>query len=376
MIHVEEINEIEELGRFRAAWESLFADTPGASFFHSLAWLETYWEHFGAGQKLRALIVLSSGQPVGIMPLVVCVEPTRLGRLRVLTYPLGGWGCSYGPIGPEPAATLSAGLAHLRRTPRDWDILELRWVDPAGVDRGQTERAMRASGFQTYSTIWEQAAVVDLSGSWDDYLASRTSKWRNNLRRAERRLAAQGRIDHVRYRPRGQKHGEEDPRWDLYNLCETVARRSWQNFATNGTTLSHRSVRQFLRHVHVAATKAGAVDLNLLLLDRKPLAFAYNYHCRGEVFGLREGYDANLSREGAGTVLTARSIEDSFRRGDRLLNLGAGYLDGKRRFLTRIVPIYRYSHFPPGTARAQLLRLKRRVQQWLQAPQAQASSAR
>ena len=375
MIRVEEINRIEDLARFRAVWESLLAGTPGASFFHSLPWLEVYWEHFGAGQKLRALVVSSSGQPVGIMPLVVRSEPTKLGSVRVLTYPLSGWGSSYGPIGPQPDVTLSASLAHVRRVPRDWDIFELRWVDNIGVDHGQTERAMRAGGFRTYRTIWEYSAVVDVSGNWDDYLASHTSKWRNNLRRAERRLAAQGSVDYLRYRPRGRIHGEEDPRWDLYDLCETVARQSWQGSATSGTTLSHESIRRFLRHMHVVATKAGAVDLNLLLLDRKPLAFAYNYYYGSEVFGLREGYDANLSREGAGTVLNARMIDDSFRRDDRVFNLGPGYLDVKRRFFTRIVPTYRFSHFHPGTPRSLLLQLKRWLQERLQPQEASSTGA-
>jgi CelD/BcsL family acetyltransferase involved in cellulose biosynthesis len=363
MASVEEINRIEELAGFRPVWDALLARTDGRSFFHTLPWLEVYWEHFGAGQRLRALIVSDRGELIGIMPLVVRAERTRLGSVRVLTYPLDDWGSFYGPIGPQPEATLAAGLAHVRRTPRDWDILELRWIDPAGPYGRQTERAMRAAGFQACRSVWDYTAVIDLNGGWGAYLAGRSSKWRSNLRRTERRLGRQGRVDYLRYRPRGQAHGEEDPRWDLYDLCEEIARRSWQGSSTSGTTLSHESVRQFLRSVHAVAARAGAVDLNLLLLDGRPLAFAYNYYWRGHVYGLRAGYNAELSREGAGNLLLARAIEDSFRRGELLYDLGARYIEGKRPLLTRIVPIFRYSHFHPGTPRTLLLRMKR----WLQA---------
>ena len=90
--------------------------TSAASFFHSFDWLEIYWRHFGDGQRLRVLVVRAGGEPLGILPLVVRSERTRLGTVRTLTYPLHDWGTFYGPIGPNPTATLLAGFApHQRR---------------------------------------------------------------------------------------------------------------------------------------------------------------------------------------------------------------------------------------------------------------------
>ncbi len=220
---------------------------------------------------------------------------------------------------------------------------------------------MRAAGLQGYETVWDRTAVVDLGGTWDEYLASRDAKWRSNFRRQERKLTEHAAATHLRYRPAGAAHGDGDPRWDLYDACEELARRSWQGDSDTGTTLCHESIRPFLREAHAAAARAGAVDLNLLFLDGRPVAFAYNYHWRGYVFGVRAGYDAEVSREGAGGLLLAWAIRDSFRRGDRLYDL-VRYFRGKRYLATRIVPIYRYSHFHPRAVRAQLIRLKRWVQ--------------
>ncbi len=359
MICVSEINQIEQLAEYRRAWASLLDQTAGASFFQSFEWLETYWKHFGAGQKLRTLIVCSAGRPEGILPLVVRRESTRVGRLRVLTYPLDDWSSFYGPIGPDPAATLAAGLEHVRRTERDWDILELRWLGAAGTDTAQTEQAMHDAGFQAYRTVWDRTAVVNLEGTWDAYLAGRSRRWRRNLRHWEKRFARQGKISYVRYRPTGTAHEDADPRWDLYDTCEQIAQRSWQGSSTSGTTLSHDSIRPFLREAHAVAAAAGAVDLNLLLLDGRPLAFVYGYHYRGCTYGLRVGYDAGQSRDGAGNMLLAHVIRDSFQRGDRIYDMGIGSLDWKTRFRTAVVPIFRCSHFHPTVLRAQLLRLKR-----------------
>ncbi len=358
-MEVLEINRVEQLRDFREIWQRLWERTAAANFFQSLGWLQTYWRHFGAGQKLRVLIVKENDSVCGILPLVVSREQTRLGKVRVLTYPLHDWGSFYGPIGPDPEGTLRAGLQHIRNTQRDWDLLELRWTGWNPADCQSTYRAMRSAGFQARRSIWDRTYFVELQGTWDEYFQSHSSKWRNNFRRWERRLHQRGTVRYCRYRPRGETFGDADPRWDLYEMCEEVARRSWQGSSTTGTTLTHESVRPFLRDVHAVAARVGAVDMNLLLLDDRPVAFAYNYHCRGYVYGLRIGYDAAASRDGVGNLLYAQIIRDSFERNDHTYDLGVGSLSSKRYILTRTVPIYRYCHYPLLSPRAQLIRCKR-----------------
>ena len=150
MITVAEINDIERLSEFRLLWRTLWDKTRNASFFQSLDWLENYWHRFGAQQKLRTLIVSVGGKPIGIVPFVVKEVPSRLGPIRALTYPLDSWGAFYGPLGPNPATTLAAAMRHISETKRDWDLIDLRYIDAEGTDRGRTQNAMRSAGLQTY----------------------------------------------------------------------------------------------------------------------------------------------------------------------------------------------------------------------------------
>lgn len=359
MVNIREINDVGQLERSRADWDRLLAQTQHAQFFQTLDWLQVYWRHYGADQRLRVLFVEEHGQPIGILPLVVRREQTRAGKLRFLTYPLDDWGSFYGPIGPAPALVLRQGLEHIRATRRDWDVLELRFVDAEGMDAQATPNVMSATGFTPLPTQRGATAIIDLAGTYDDYLASRTSKWRNNYRRWQRRLKEQGEVSYVRYRPRGLAHGESDPRWELYDACEDIARRSWQGSSDSGTTLSHETIRPFLRDVHAVAASAGGVDMNLLFLDGRPIAFSYNYYYRGYVYGLRIGYDAEVCQDGVGNLTYTYAIEDSFARGDTVYDTGPGSLEAKRQLLTRVQPIYRYSYYRRTSWRAQLVRLKR-----------------
>lgn len=354
-----EVNSLDELRPYRFVWRSLFADTRNASFFQTYEWFVTYWKHFGAAQRMRVLVLLDGDTAVGIVPFIIRTEITKAGPVRVLTYPLHDWGSLYGPIGPQPAAALLFAFRYLAESPRDWDILDLRWIDDTGADHGRTQSAMTLAGLPPVIGDWKHSAIVELEKGWDAYWGSRKSHWRTNCRRNERRLEELGEVKLVRYRPVGSASGDDDPRWYLFEQCIELARRSWQGDSADGTTLSHEQIVDFLREAHAEAVKLGMVDVCLLEVDGQPVAFAYNYQFNGRVFGLRMGHDRDEQYEGAGTVLMYRMLRDSAQRGDALVDLGPEYLDCKRHWFTKIVASGRATYYPPLAVRGQVLRLKR-----------------
>lgn len=376
MTSIVEINDAADLEELRGDWRRLLAQTPGATFFHTLEWLETYWKHYAGNQRLRVLVLRSVGEVVGILPLVERSEPRRVGEMRFLTYPLDYWGSFYGPIGPCPGPVLAAGLEHVRRTKKRWDAIELRFVDAQGDDAGATERALRAAGMTPLITPVAETTLVDCTGNWDDYWARQSSKWRNNCRRWQKRVEEKGPLKYVRHRPRGAEFGDYDPRFDLYDACEEVARKSWQQNSANGTTISSESIRPFLRDLHAVAARSGAADVNLLYLNDRPAAFAYNYVYRGSVFGLRIGYDPAAASDGLGNLMYLYALRDSMGRGDVLYDLGPGSLECKRYWASQVRPVHQFSYYRPTSARGQFVRLKRRVRTWWRGVETATSGAR
>ncbi|MEX2285623.1 MAG: GNAT family N-acetyltransferase [Planctomycetaceae bacterium] len=366
MTTVHEINDPHELAALRPIWDELFARTPGTSFFHSLTWLQVYWKHFGARQRLRVLVVYEDEQAIGIVPLVVRTS-RRSEPVKVLTYPLdeNDWANYYRPIGPDPLTTLTAALNHVRRTPRDWHILELSWIDEL-TDEGRTKMALDKCGLSATCEAHYPRAIIDLRahGSWKAFCASRSGKWRNDLDRQEKKLARRGAVSYVRYRPSVEAGGQTDPRWDLYEACEAISRVSWQG-SVRGNMLNREEFRGFYRDMHLAAVCAGFADLNLLRVDDQPVAFCYGYQYRGNLVSLKTAYDPAYRQEGAGTVVQARALADSIARGDREIDLGSVRQEYKRRWLTHTRAMRRYVYFPPGAIVAQVVRAKRAIERRL-----------
>jgi CelD/BcsL family acetyltransferase involved in cellulose biosynthesis len=353
---ITELHRIEQLDDLRDAWDHLQSVTPESTFFHSLDWLQTYWKHYGARQQLKVLVSRTAGEVTGIVPLVVRRERTKIGGLRFLTYPLDYWGSFYSPLAADRYACLAAGLDYLKGCRRTWDLLELRWLGSNPTDCQRTAETLIAAGHNPSRCLVDQSAVVHLPPTWQGYLAQRTSKWRNNLKRWQRKTQDLGELTYLRYRPAGGDDG--DPRWDLFDACVTIAQSSWQSTSPDGTTLSHDSIQGFLREAHAAAAARGSVDLNLLYLDGKPVAFGYNYVYQQRLFGMRIGYDPAVKACGAGNLLYTHMIEDSCQRGDLSFDLGPGSLECKQQFLSEVLPIYRLTCYQKFSLGQQLMRIK------------------
>ncbi len=376
MVEIVEINDLEELAHYRLVWNSLFAATPGASFFLTFDWFDTYWRHFGHDQKMRVLVVYASGEPIGIVPLCVRREAYRVSKVRVLTYPLDNWSTWYGPVGPNPATTMLAAMQHIRRTPRDWDMMELRWVADEGVQGGKTARAMRVANMFSEKQEYLATSLVDLPATFDEFLASKSHSMRRQFRRTIRDLFGDGSAEYVRHRPQPASEGDGDPRWDLYAACESVAEASWQSHVVHGNTLTHDRVRDYFHDAHAAAARIGMVDVNVVKVDGQPAAFVYGYQCQSNVIALRTGFNASIG-SGLGSALMLKMIEDSCRRGDRLIDFGPGEREHKRRLRTRMESTYRLTYTPLDSWRSQAVRLSRWAKgQWHQrrAHAAQATS--
>ena len=350
-----EVNDIGQLQPLHADWQRLLSQTEGANFFQSLEWLTAYWRHFGDEQQLRTFLVEHNGEVIGIVPLTM--RRVRLGT-RVVGYPLDNWGTFYGPLGRPLEQILAAALAELLRN-GGWDLLDLRWT--RGEQAGPVAGALSSAGMDADDDAEESVSWVDLPSTWDEYWISLTSKHRNNVRRSERKLAELGNVVCLHHRC-GAKPDDVDPRWDLYEMCERVARLSWQSTSATGNTLTHPSVQEFLRDVHQEAARLGCVSMHLLELSGRPIAYAYNYLLQGRAFGLRAGYDPEFAQASPGSVLLPRMMQEGMRHGDTVFDLGEGASPYKRHWRNRTIASLRFRSYRPASTGAQL----RRVKHWLQ----------
>jgi CelD/BcsL family acetyltransferase involved in cellulose biosynthesis len=361
VIEVDEINQLSDLDAIEADWRRLLAQTAGFSFFQTLDWLRATWNNYGDRQRLRVQVMRKGGQIVGIVPWCVRTERRRVGRVRILTYPLADWGTFYGPLGPDPRTAVRAALCHVAETPRDWDMIDLRWVDEAASEFLATGEAFREAGFDYRARPRMEVRFCRFAEGWDAYLASRSRNWRRKMKYDIESLEKTGAVQLVRYRPAAGE-GTAAEHDAIYQTCEEIAAKTWQAGDPSQSTLSSPRVREVLRTAHHAAAALGMLDANILLVADRPVAFNYNYVAEGRAYGLRCGYDPTTGLESCGRVLLYKMLEDGFRRGDVEYNFGPGRQPYKERFGTDTRRAYTFRHYARFSLRSQLMHLKERVE--------------
>jgi len=364
MITVAEINDIDRLDHFRLTWRALLGKTKGATFAHSPEWLEQYWSHFGKDLKLRVLLVTLRNKIIGIVPLVVKPVSTPLGTLRVLTYPLDSWGTFYGQIGGNPAATMVSALRHIRSSRRDWDLIDLRYIDQEGHDHRRTSNALKSVGYQGSPAVWRQLSMVNTSDtSWIEYLASRSPETRRRIEEADKLTANGGHVSFYRSRLEDPLAPGWNPRWDLWSQFERMNFQSGNNTLIAGGEYSLKRKLAFLRDIHGPAARSGMARIDALFVNHNVIAFAYGLqHAAGTDY-LALGHAPAAAPETI-TTLISEMIQQSIQDGEQALNLGLIGLPSVSIWRNEIQNSYRCSHFPISVPRAQLLRLNR----WMQQP--------
>ncbi len=320
---------------------------------------------------MKVLMVKAGDRLIGIVPLVVQRKATALGSVRKLRFPVENWCSYYGPLGLDPEMIPSEAASYFRDSKNKdadgFDLIEFTNIPDYRAQNGvpsSSPKPILTGLAQGRNDVLEcsEVAMLYLEGDWDSYWESRKAQKnrRRNVERYARRLSEMGEVTYIRSRPEAGL----TPDWSLYESCEKLASISWQDGLVDGNTLHHSDVRPFLRDAHEAAVKEGCSDLTLLMLDGRPVAFTYGYCFQGYVDLMRVGFDPELARFAPRNVLWTRLIEDSYSRGDAVLDCGPSCLDYKRFWMTVLEQTYHvveYGASPVATAMRLARKLKSKI---------------
>jgi CelD/BcsL family acetyltransferase involved in cellulose biosynthesis len=348
-LRVEVVEDLEEVS---AEWPRL--GERSRNLFATWQWHSTWWRHFGSGRRLCIWACRdTTGTLVGVLPAYVArvIGPLRLVRL------LGhGQGDRLGPIcAPEDRGRVGAALRAALGEPRWHNALVLAEQLPA--EDGWTELL----GGRVLAR--EASPVVEIAGAtWEDVLATRSSKLRKQVRYQERRLE---REHALRYRM------VEDAT-ALPAALDTLFELHGARWGEQGSPAFAAS-EAFHREFAARALEHDWLRLWLLEVDGRGVAAWYGFRFGEADWHYQSGRDPSWDRYSVGAVLLAHTIRDSVESGIPRYLFLRGNESYKRRFATAdpgletvalaegtfgrvaLAGAYRASRLPPA-ARARLVR--------------------
>jgi len=324
---VKQLREVEDWDALETLWDSLLLATPGHTVFQSHRYQRLWWRHFGGGSELFILLIQSEGEVVGIAPFRTYVVRHRLGRqYRRVSFIGTRWEVDRPQLlFAERAAELSAVLAsHLSQRANAWDFITL-YEQPLGDGTTQAlVDAFRAKGFLVGLSADSDCPYIELTGTWEQLLASRSQKFRKNLKSARRRLEATGEVHYEVY----------DSPPDLGRQLErygAIERSSWKALEGAGITRKEE-YSEFCERMADEFGDTCQFVIRLLRIGDRDVAGTFGLVFDGVFYSLQIAHDKEFDRCSPGTYLESREIASCFESGLREYDFLGGFLSNKSRW--------------------------------------------
>lgn len=269
-------------------------------WFH--AWLHTYGED---SEPFVPTVRADDGSLRGLLPLALA----KSGRPRVCAIAGANLGDRFHPLceqgrEAEIAAELGRSLAE---APEPWSVIALTHVqtEPPWLDA-------LADGTGARVRIRERIAgplpYLDISAhrDWEAYLQSRSSNFRQQVRRFTRRAAKAGSMGLRRTERREELAADMDTFFRLHDL---------RFGSKGGSTLSSERAQAFHLDFAERALGRGWLRLWFLELEGRPAAAWYGWRLGDRYSYYNSGLDPSFSSLRPGLVLLAAVIESAFEEG-------------------------------------------------------------
>lgn len=194
---VETVTDSGRLHALAPEWEALAAEAAVEHPFLTHDWVETWWEAFGAGRELHALVVRDAGRAVAIAPLMLgrvkmCGLSLRsLESLANEHTPRGGF-----LVAKDRPDAYEALWAELSRPGRSFDLVLLRQLPAGSETLGALNRIAAGSGWLEGRWRSEVSPHLRLEGPFAAYLETLSPKHRENIRKREKRARKMGEVSY------------------------------------------------------------------------------------------------------------------------------------------------------------------------------------
>jgi CelD/BcsL family acetyltransferase involved in cellulose biosynthesis len=309
---VEEVTDSSRLLDLAPEWNALSGGASSADFFLTWEWVSTWLDAFLDSRQLSCLVVRENSQLVGVLPLLsrpcgVLREKSSLCAAVNDETPVSGALCA-GATGPTVRVLLEylvAARPRLRltlpRVPVGTPFHDALCVHAPSLGVGLLAQETRHS------------LIVDVRGSWEEYLATRSKHARREWRRKQRRLEESGRVEiALATTPADVEHVLPD--------LQEIERRSWKE--QSGGSLSADPDRQrFYCGLARRCAERGWLRLHVLYLSGRPAAHVFGVNYGGELLALKTSYDNALASLSPGVVLMLTALEGAFREGQSAVDL-------------------------------------------------------
>lgn len=304
----------EEFLDARTVWNDTLRRSTDNHIFLTWEWLTNWWRHYGDKRKFLLITVSDGKRIVAAAPLMSSRYKLYGLQLRKIEF-IGTPASDYHSFlltdrKPEYAKIMIEYADHVAP---EWDCIELQEV-PENSETAKIIRTTSKEPLGLEERIQNLCPFIPLPNTFEDYLRRLGSSWRRNLRRWERKLRQNFKIDF-------NIHNDIDTVNDSMKIVFDLHQKRWQSRKEPGA-FSDQRFYDFHLDVAQSFAERGWLTLNILTLNDEPVAAGYSFEYTQKLFCYLSGFDPHLSEYHVGHLrhmyLIKHCIENGLKEYDFL----------------------------------------------------------
>jgi CelD/BcsL family acetyltransferase involved in cellulose biosynthesis len=271
-------------------------------------WIRTWWDCFAGKRQLHIIVVRDAGRIVAIAPLMresVQMYGLPIRRIDVIhndhtpriDFVLTG----------DRGAGCRAIWNALYETRDQWDLLQLSRISRDSATRETIQRMAADAGCATGLWQGDVSPYLTLAGTWEQYQASLSAKFRSNLRNRLSRLTKFG-------EPALEVLDDAGAIADARDEALRLEASGWKQ--ESGTSIcSDPAVQRFYSLLAERATAQGWLRLMFLTVGGRRIATSYSSRYANRLFLFKTGYNPEFAPCSPFKLLTWFAIQAAYAEG-------------------------------------------------------------
>ncbi len=362
MLTVETIQDFGRLQALAPQWNPLLQRSRSDGIFLTWGWISTWWQVFGARNRLLVLVAREAGELRGIAPLMIGRGPPPQSPLlrRLMFIGQGGTYPEYLDFIVEPGREQEIVRAFcatlLGEHRRRWDVLFLERV----LDRSPNLAALCAAfaerGLEVELGQEIACPFIELPERFDALLKDKSAHFRKRWSYTRNRLQRDGDVSY-RFAP-----GEVS----IDEAYRTLGRLNRERFGDAGKSFRTPEYIEMHRRFCELSAPRGWLVLCLMQQGGEVIAAKYDFLYAGKLWGNQGGWSREHQQRRPGEILIGKLLEWGIARGAREYDFLGWPDEYKERWSTgrRTMreQVRAYGRTAPGRVARRLAQAKRLLQ--------------
>jgi len=322
VLKIKEISSYEEFKGMKGAWNELVSRSGVDNIYLTHVWIDSYINNCCNDNRLIILAVFEGDNLIGIAPLMIRKHNLIGIVIRSVCF-----------IGTRESDRMDFILAaskeecvqhimnYIMDINKDWDFLDFQEIPKSSGTVEVMEKWANDRKLKSVSDPWDRSFFIKLNGSTDLLLKKVSKKLRKKTKKLNRRVK-----DSLEFKRYMRDEVEEG----LFSDIQSVTRHSWKAEKRKSVFLQERT-EGFHKKLFLNFTKYGYLNISILRMDNKPIAYIYNFLYNNRLYNYSIDFDIRYSHVSPGTMLMLWSIENSDSKKIKEIDFGRGEEEWKMR---------------------------------------------